>query len=546
MAVFVPARRHVEPRSPAELKVLDWLDALDDRWTVLHSVGLTRHASKPWAEADVVLVGPPGVLVLEVKGGRLERKNGRWGFRNRFDHVNWRNEGPWDQAGGAAAALRRDLIECSVIDDAVLVVWGVLLPDARLTAQGPDILLDVTLDASHVWRTPDLELAPLLGYWNRRLQGRATCGEQVRQKLVDYLRGDAVGELSARALAATVHAAQASVLEASSGMLSAISGNAAVVVQGRADVGAAVLARRTAGRLAAEMERVVLVVPSKASRSQVERAEARRPFDVVTITELALDVLGLGPGEAHVAGDEGRRVAVLSAVAQAAPRYTAAVVLAADALDAAEWRLLDAVLEAGLASGTWRAFAGPDYLPALAQAGRVCTLRLERGRCTPQVASAGSILGDTLLDVGTHVSGPEVGYVWWSEAAEHGALLAALVDEKSSAYGADEVLVLTQQTVGDPVHRRSVGAHRARRGSGTTGGGPSHVNGSPVGLESTAVIIAGVEDLSTSEARAFLLAAAGATTVDLTVLLHEAVRPDFVKAQVAHGRRLTAPRPAGR
>ncbi len=68
--------------------MLDWLATLDDSWTVLHSVGLARHASKPWAEADVVLVGPPGVLVLEVKGGRLERRNGRWGFRNRFDHVN--------------------------------------------------------------------------------------------------------------------------------------------------------------------------------------------------------------------------------------------------------------------------------------------------------------------------------------------------------------------------------------------------------------------------------------------------------------------------
>ncbi len=546
MAVFVPARRHLEPRSPAERKVLDWLATLDDSWTVLHSVGLARHASKPWAEADVVLVGPPGVLVLEVKGGRLERRNGRWGFRNRFDHVNWRNEGPWDQAGSAAAALRRDLLEGSVVDDAVLVVWGVLLPDAQLTAQGPDILLDVTLDASRVWRTPDIELAPLLEYWNRRLHRLTHCDEQVRQRLVDFLRGDAVGELSARAVAATVQAGQESVLDTSSGVLSALSGNAAVVVRGRADVGAAVLARRTAAELAAEVKSVVLVVPTDESRSQVEQGQTGPPFDVVTVADLALDVLGLGPGDAHIASDEGRRVAVLSAVAQAAPRYAAAVVLAADALDAGEWRLLDAVLEGGLARGTWRAFTGPDDLPAPARAGQVCVVRLERGRCTSQVASAGSILGDTLLDVATDVSGPEVGYVWWSAVAEHDALLAALVDEKSSAYGADEVLVLMQQTGGDPAHRGAVDAQGVSRQQRSFGGSPLRASGSPLGLEYTAVIIGGVEDISTSEARAFLLVAAVATTVDLTVLLHEAVRPDFLEAQVAHGRRLTASRPVGR
>jgi hypothetical protein len=43
-------------------------------WAVLHSVGLTGHDCKPWAEIDFVLIGPPGIFCLEVKGGRVSRR----------------------------------------------------------------------------------------------------------------------------------------------------------------------------------------------------------------------------------------------------------------------------------------------------------------------------------------------------------------------------------------------------------------------------------------------------------------------------------------
>ena len=43
-------------------------DELSDQWTAIHSLGLTSHRAKPWAEIDFVLVGRTGVYV-KVKVG---------------------------------------------------------------------------------------------------------------------------------------------------------------------------------------------------------------------------------------------------------------------------------------------------------------------------------------------------------------------------------------------------------------------------------------------------------------------------------------------
>src|SRR5204862_6906949 len=63
--------------SPAEALVYRRLrEETPDDWFAVHSVGLTSHRDKPWAELDFVVIGPFGVLCLEVKGGRITVKDG--------------------------------------------------------------------------------------------------------------------------------------------------------------------------------------------------------------------------------------------------------------------------------------------------------------------------------------------------------------------------------------------------------------------------------------------------------------------------------------
>jgi hypothetical protein len=107
MARMIPTFVSEHTTSEAEVELFKVIGReLPEEWTVLHSLGLATHARKPWAEIDFVLVGPPGVLCLEVKGGRIRRQEGRWIFTNRHGKESEpKVEGPFDQAGGAASAL---------------------------------------------------------------------------------------------------------------------------------------------------------------------------------------------------------------------------------------------------------------------------------------------------------------------------------------------------------------------------------------------------------------------------------------------------------
>src|SRR5690606_15368426 len=113
-------------------------------WIAVHSVGLASHDRKPWAEIDFVVVGPFGVICLEVKGGRVTASDGVW----RTNGVELK-ESPFAQAGTGAAALYRDLRDFPSIRRAI-VAHGVVFPDVRFTARGAGI------DASIVYDDHDL------------------------------------------------------------------------------------------------------------------------------------------------------------------------------------------------------------------------------------------------------------------------------------------------------------------------------------------------------------------------------------------------------
>src|SRR2546430_989569 len=85
MARLVPDAPDPATASTAERRLLERLAKLPAEWAVLHSVGLSIHDRKPWAEIDFVVIGPAGVFCLEVKGGPLARRGGLWVFNVRGD-----------------------------------------------------------------------------------------------------------------------------------------------------------------------------------------------------------------------------------------------------------------------------------------------------------------------------------------------------------------------------------------------------------------------------------------------------------------------------
>jgi len=86
MAILYP--KHVPDTSPAsEISVFRSLTRLNDHWRVFHSVvwQSARRGRQADGEADFVLLHPRyGLLVLEVKGGRVDIVDGSW-YYDRYD-----------------------------------------------------------------------------------------------------------------------------------------------------------------------------------------------------------------------------------------------------------------------------------------------------------------------------------------------------------------------------------------------------------------------------------------------------------------------------
>ena len=164
MAVLIPdvpndcptSERHVYERLGRELP---------DPWIVLHSLGLGRHESKIWGEADIVILSERGVFALEVKGGTVECVNGVWRYGGDFAAFTKR-ESPWAQAMSALGAIRKQLQQAGPAFRDVLYGFGVVMPYTTFTATGAEIIPDVLLDRRSFRQSLMQYVTSLESYWN--------------------------------------------------------------------------------------------------------------------------------------------------------------------------------------------------------------------------------------------------------------------------------------------------------------------------------------------------------------------------------------------
>lgn len=95
MALWI-LNRPAEHCDPHELRVAEWLARLPDEWVIRWGFYYTDEAGVS-REGDFLILGPQGgLLVLEVKGGRLNHLTiaGRWNTENR-DHPLTQLKGEW-------------------------------------------------------------------------------------------------------------------------------------------------------------------------------------------------------------------------------------------------------------------------------------------------------------------------------------------------------------------------------------------------------------------------------------------------------------------
>jgi hypothetical protein len=109
----------------------------------LHSLNIGHHEYKRWGEADFFIIGKRGILLLEVKGGRVACKDGIWEFTNRQNETNRKKEGPAEQAKSAYFSLEKNYLNPKFYKELKGVPrgWAVVFTDIpRLASDGSTLL----------------------------------------------------------------------------------------------------------------------------------------------------------------------------------------------------------------------------------------------------------------------------------------------------------------------------------------------------------------------------------------------------------------------
>ena len=245
MPIFIPPYLGEDIKSNAEKKMYDILQQLDMKNVyVLHSLGLPKHQNKIYGEIDFVVVCERGVACLEIKGGRVECREGKWLFTDRYGVEREKPEGPFAQVTGNMFSLKQVLTQRFANLPQmknVLVACGVVFPDIEFKSRGQEIIPEIIFDKT----TEDITvyMNRMFEYWESRQHKEASkLPPAVIKELVNYFRGefsyipslaDRLDSIEKRLVRLTAEQAQ---------VLEALALNEHLLVEGNAGTGKTLLA----------------------------------------------------------------------------------------------------------------------------------------------------------------------------------------------------------------------------------------------------------------------------------------------------------------
>lgn len=560
MARMFPPEPRDDTESNAEREVFRRIRAqVPNDWIALHSLGLGHQRDKPWTEIDFVLIGPPGVVCLEVKGGRIRREEGRWQFIDKNGRVTVKGQGPFEQVGSASAALRAYLAKRLPRLSGTAVGYGVATPDIDFSVVGPDIVSEVVYDASDFAAPFSDYLKRIANYWCERLErqkGSPPRGlaEADREELLKELRGDFDLRPTIRSRIAHTNDELLRLTKQQYQALDTLRDSPRVLVRGGAGTGKTLLAVEEARRRAAEGARVFLCCFNKQLGAQL-RAATRdmsgihashlHGFMASTVGEAGLHsrIAGIVGEELYQRAYPAETLEALDCLGRIGS-YDMLIVDEAQDLLAHEFLdVFDFLIAGQMENGSWKLFYDPyqdifrgtrpgaldkvlSYRPAQ------CRLSLNC-RNTKAIALTTRILTRIACHETLEAEGPDVEWIWYRDSAHQRREVTKRVKQLlGEGIPADSIVVLSH-------HRRE---------NGPFAGGESHglrlrdVESSTLepgsigfatiqafkGLEADVIVLTDTDNLGTREAEFGIYV--GATRARALLIL---CMPEHLKAEYA-------------
>lgn len=333
-------------KSDAERKIFREFKKADlELGTVFHSLNIPEHARKQFTEADFVVLSTRGVLILEVKGGRISVRDGIWYTKNADDHVETLKESPLQQVQGAWEGVR-NMLQNKQLDidlQRVNFGYGLMFPDIKLGDIGIELTDEEVFDAID-WDRKNLTrwLEKLYRHWSVKTGKQGRLNEHEVAVLSSALRAEFDRELSLLARVGDSFDQMISLTNQQYIAVDTILENNQVIVVGGAGTGKTEVAIRAAKELAATDDRKVLFL----CRSPILASFIRHRLQDTGITVLDLPTL--------IAKD------------QTTVRFDALIVdEGQDMLDLNSILFIDSLFPDGMEKGSWYFFMDPNNQSSL-------------------------------------------------------------------------------------------------------------------------------------------------------------------------------------
>lgn len=275
MVTFIPPYMGEEIKSNAERKMYDVLQELNLKNAyVLHSLGLPRHRSKIYGEIDFVVVCERGVACLEIKGGRVECRDGQWTFIDRYGTERVKPEGPFAQVTGNMFSLRDILkrhFEGNPHMRNILMASGVVFPDITFHSDSQEIIPEIIYDRT----TEDISgyLNRVFDYWQQRQHREPSklSPSDIRE-IVQFLRADFCFIPSLNDRLEQVEQKLVRLTKEQAQLMQALGMNDHLIVEGGAGTGKTLLAAEYARRQLEQGDRVLYLTYNKNLAHHVMRS----------------------------------------------------------------------------------------------------------------------------------------------------------------------------------------------------------------------------------------------------------------------------------
>lgn len=441
-------------QSSAERRVFDLFGRSavrgDDEATCFHSLNISQHDYKIVGELDFVLLSTRGVLVFEVKGGRVDCHEGVWTFTDRFGVEHRRSEGPFQQARSGMFSLRQRLERQFGRNIVRQLSWGyaVVFPDIDFPVRSVEWDDPMVLDAAALRGQADLSasLESLYTYWAEKQSHDGVISRTRVREIAQFLRPEFERIPSLRHRADQLDVAMEHLTAEQYEQLDLIDENRRILCAGGAGTGKTFVAVELARREAANGSRVLFV-----TSTPVLAAFVRSRLATSSVVTASMDQLPDGVFDALII-DEGQDILNLEDLAE-----------------------LDDRLEGGLENGRWRVFYDINRQSGLVGRFDVEALELLKGyggvsaRLSKNCRNTHEIVLQTKLltasDLGTASAGhgPPVEFALYESREEQVALIDAHLNSlQEDDVPSGEITILSPLPLGESAASASRPARRRR------------------------------------------------------------------------------------